>query len=192
MILAAREGNADCVQALLQGGANSDAQMGKAHDGHSALTIGALNGHTACVELLLQTNRSLVDVPGAKLPALCWSIRNRHVETIRVLASAKADVNMALTETGYKGQVPLTLALDRWWEECPFDERSKRIHVVAALLQAGANANAVRQGTDGSSPLMLASRQGSREAVLLLLENKADVNSVNALGSTGTVLAKVL
>ena len=188
LILAAREGNADCVETLLQSGSQSDAQMGKAHDGHSALTISALNGHTRCVELLLQNDPSLVNVSGAKLPALCWSIRNRHVETIRVLASAKADVNVALTETGYKGQVPLTLALDRWWEECPAAERSKRIDVVAALVRAGANPNASRQGTDGSSPLMLASRQASVEAVLLLLESKADVNSANALGSTGTVL----
>jgi hypothetical protein len=89
----------------------------------------------------------------------------------------------------FKGQTPLTLAMGKWWAECPPAETSKRVEVVKELLDAGVDVNLEGKSSDPSSSgdsatgLMLACLQGSVECVSLLLAANAQIDAQNSLGN---------
>ena len=95
----------------------------------------------------------------------------------------------------YKGQTPLTLAMGRWWTECPPAETGKRVEVVRALLDARVDVNLWGESSDPKSSqpvtgLMQACLQGSVECVNLLLAANAQIDAKNStLGNTALHLA---
>merc|ERR1719389_252476 len=86
------------------------------------------------------------------LPPLCHAIRGhmspegvvgRHPACVRFLAHAGGDANLVLKGHPYlNGHTPLTLALGSWWAECPEAQKDKRVDIIEALMDAGADVDA--------------------------------------------------
>jgi len=98
--------------------------------------------------------------------ALMMASESGHLEIVRALLAAGADVN-----THVNGETALILA-----------SLTGHLEVVRALLDAKADVNAKR--SDGTSSLMLASYNGNQQVVRALLDAKADVNAKDSHGVT--------
>ena len=66
--------------------------------------------------------------------------------------------------------------------------RENNVEMVKALLNKGANANAVTD--ENNTPLMVAARYGYTEVVRALVEKGADINVQNNAGKTALTIAE--
>lgn len=106
------------------------------------------------------------------MTALHWAVRHDHVDTVKALVAAGANVR---TPNRY-GVTPLSLACTNGNGD-----------IVTRLLEAGADANTSIRG--GETALMTAARTGNVEAVRALLGRGADVNARLAQGQTALIWA---
>ncbi len=160
LIAAAKQGDADAVQALLAGGADPNPARG---DGMTALHMAALEGHADVVASLLKAGAEVGATTriGAYTP-LHLASQGGHGAVVRALLEKGADATLATTNSG---TTPLHLAsrvLDG--EEA-----------VAALLEYGAEVNA-REGSVGQTPLMFAAAYNRTPAIQVLLKHGAYPN----------------
>lgn len=96
LFLAAKEGHINCLTPLYARGKRENATFGVAGK-HTALSIAALNGHSECLKVLVEgagqhnaLSREELDAAGAiGLPPLCWAIRQRNAECIKLLVNGK-------------------------------------------------------------------------------------------------------
>src|SRR5215831_8339693 len=65
--------------------------------------------------------------------------------------------------------------------------RANDLSQIKALLDEGISVNA--EGPDGITPLMVAAETGSQDAMKILIDHKADVDSKNTFGSTALMLS---
>lgn len=173
--LAARLGNIEIVQMLLESGANVDAPPQRY--GGTALQYAASRGDTEIVQLLLdagaaveaECGRMSVDAhPGKvfrceEITALQAAVSRQHIDVVRILLAAGADPNVSSKEYG-------STALD-------YAVANGNLEITRMLLIAGARTDAVRRsGPRHCTALQKASQHGHIDIVCLLLQNGADPN----------------
>lgn len=125
LLRASMNGHTDCVEALINAGANVEAQNVR---GNTALIGAAFGGHDKIVELLLQ---------------------------------AGADVNLP----NKRNETPLLLACGQ----------KGHISCVELLIKAGANPNV--GNADGFTPLMMAVYHNHKDILVALIKAKADLTA---------------
>jgi ankyrin repeat protein len=178
--MACLNGNATLVELLLKAGADVNTVTA---NNETVLMIAARTGVAAAVKTLLSHRAD----PNARedhrgQSALMWAATEGHVEVVRALIEAGADV---------------TARSKQGWTALLFAARDGRMDVVRALLDAGANANdslerpsggrgggAGRAGGPGepgrgASALSLAIGSLHYELAAYLLERGADPNAAN-------------
>lgn len=160
LLQAARQGDAEAVQALLAGGADPSRAQG---DGTTPLHMAALEGHREVVDALLAAGAEIGATTriGAYTP-LHLASQGGHGAVVRALLEKGADAMLATTNSG---ATPLHLAARAVAGE----------DAVAALLEHGADSNA-RESSSGQTPLMFAAASDRTPAVRVLLEHGADPN----------------
>ncbi len=184
--LAARLGNIEIIQILLETGANVDAPPQRY--GGTALQYAASRGHTEIVQLLLDAGAA-VEVERGRMTALQRAAKGGHCWIVELLLKRKAQVD-ARSRSNAEG-TPLQLAakgghlrtvrlLLDWHAEIncqspglydtPLQAAVRRQHidVVRTLLVAGADPNAP-PGTHGSTALGCALANGNLEITRRLL-----------------------
>ncbi len=134
----------------------------------------AMQKNAAAVRDLLKQGADVNAAQGDGMTSLHWAASHGDVELSRMLLIAGANVRATTRINGY---TPLFLAA-----------REGNAAVVAALLDAGADAKAV--SVTGSTPLMLAAGAGNVEAVQRLLDAGAEVDvKERARGQTALMFA---
>ncbi|XP_013388856.1 serine/threonine-protein phosphatase 6 regulatory ankyrin repeat subunit B-like [Lingula anatina] len=181
--LAAFKGHTQCVQLLLQHGADTniqckpefgyimwrDAPKNAVHlqDGSTPLHWAALGSGTQCVQLLLQhgADTSIQDMGGST--PLHIAARFGNTQCVQLFLQHGADTN--IQDKG--GSTPLHL-----------EARFGNTQCVQLFLQHGTDTSI--QDEDGKTPLHLAALEGQTLCVQLLLQHGADTNIHDQGGNT--------
>ena len=171
LIEAARVGQSEAVEVLLQLGSGSDV-LGNISQ---ALLDACDNGHYCVVKLLLDEKADSNVQKECGRTALYLASRNGHHKVVELLLKAKADPNIQSLE----GVTPLYMA-----------SQNGHPQVVELLLQKKADTN-VKVIANGMTALMAASHCGNNKIVELLLKEKVDPNVQNNDGFTALMLASV-
>lgn len=172
---ALRAGDARLTEALLDAGANVDAQL--AND-TTAIHIAVVRDDPALVAVVLAAGPDLTvaDQDGVPLlNAACF--RGVSGEVAGLLVDAGADVNGVSDEEF--GSLPI--------HECAY---SGSVDAIDALIERGADVNA-RQTVYGGTPLIVAAWQGDEDTVMHLLELGADPTLTTNDGATARKWAQV-
>jgi ankyrin repeat protein len=173
LINAAKKGDSEVVEALLDSGADINARD---EQNQTALHQAASKGHTPIVKFLLERG---ADVNAKNLfgqTPLLAPVYRGSLDTVRALLGAGADVD---ARSELSGQTPL-LSLS-----------SLRTKVVEALLEEGADVNAKGEAFHETA-LMLAATTGNIATVKALLEKGADVKAASTNGRTAMMMAEAL
>lgn len=164
---AAHMGFADCMEILLQYGADVNA------GDPTALMAAATEGHVDIVAELLKRGAN-TEVANENLnTSLHMAIVKRHVKTARVLIAGGANVHARTIH----GMTPLLLAIN-------FDVND----IILDLLQAGARVN--EQDNELRTPVMTAAARGNVISVQLLLDAGADPDIISNHGASAFIAAK--
>lgn len=95
LLLAARQGYANCVQLLLRFGAK--VSICDTPNGLSPVHHSAKNGHVHCLALLVDNaeDKAVIDLPDARhRTALMLAVSNSHVDCVTTLIKSGADPNI--------------------------------------------------------------------------------------------------
>lgn len=168
LVTAIRNGDAQAIGKLLDGGADVNARD---KDGNTPLILAALHAGPECIELLLKKGADVNAVNNGGATALIRAAT--HFDKARLLVVSGATVRV---KTGL-GNTPLILAA----------RRTGNSKTVALLLEHGADVKD-RNGF-GVSPILTAAASGDLETVKLLLDNGADANDFPQLKQPPDALA---
>jgi ankyrin repeat protein len=157
---AALNGNAAMVRLLIEAGADPNTAL---LSGETPLMIAARSGGTEAVRILLEHGAD-ANVKGTRdQTALMWAASHGHADVVRALLAGGADVHARST------------VWTQYWQIDP----GELVHPdLRRWIDHG-----------GSTPLLLAAREGELEAAQALVEGGADVNAASAYGTSATVLA---
>src|SRR4051812_36006547 len=190
LLVAAQGDDLDMVRLLLASGA----RVGAANRyGVTALSLAALNGSATMIEALLAAGADPNTVVSRGQTVLMTAARSGHAAAVRALLDrgARADAQEDLL-----GETALTWAA-----------AENHADIVALLLKARADPNQRSRSLTwpkdnfglegvptylpkgGWTPLMYAAREGAAEAARTLAEAGADLNAVDADGSTALIRA---
>ena len=140
----------------------------------SRVADAAMSGDAAAVRALLVAREDVNTAQGDGMTALHWAARRGHLEMVKMLLAAGANVR-ATTRLG--SYTPLLLASE-----------GGHAAVIEALTGAGADPAAAT--ASGVTPLMLASASGQVDAIRVLLSHGADVNAAEPTrGETAIMFA---
>jgi ankyrin repeat protein len=158
---AAANGHEDVVRTLLAGGANVNSDAG---NGFTPLRFAVERKRTITVQLLLAHNAEVNTVSNHG-SILGSAVETDELEIVKLLLSqgALVDVNKGPTFL-----TPLQVAVFKGYER-----------IVNALLDAGADPNALDEAKLGSPPLKYACQINREDIARLLLERGADVNGTS-------------
>lgn len=169
---AARENRAEIIQLLLAAKADVNAAD---RTGKGPLTLAAETGSVDATKLLLDAGASVTIRDSIGGTALTWACGLGSAETVKLLLSKGADASII----DVNGLTPLIWAAGIGKAES-----------VEVLLETNPNLDLnIKDGVTGDSALMRAVRSGKLESVRLLINKKADVNTVNKQGYTPLQLA---
>lgn len=199
LFVAAKTGDLDHMELLLDWGADINATLPSWHKGMTALSAAASSGDVAIVQFLLSKGAS--DVTGA----LRTVASAGNIELAALFLQLGANVNAfktnewgiettALEEAATSGNVKvLRLLLDSGAKvDSDANPRSRatalqraamvgNLGVVDELLQRGADVNAAPRGYNGRTALEGAAENGRLDIVQLLINVQADVQNSKAL-----------
>jgi ankyrin repeat protein len=187
LLLSVTNGSAEAAGLLLEAGATVTPPL---QGGQTLLMHASRAGHGDVVRLLLQ-HGAAVDAAEEALgeTALMWAASEDHGDTVRALAAAGAAVNgrsrvMAFSRPKFgDGKSARFTVLPRGgWTALMYASRQNAPSAVRALLQAGADPNAV--DPDGTTALTLAVINAHYDLAALLLELGADPNVGDSTGMT--------
>lgn len=173
LALACENASAAMVAKLLAAGANPNAAQ---TNGLPPLTTAARTGNVSIVKTLL-AHGARVDaaIPATGQTALMWATAERHLDIMRELIKAGADVR-APSKIGF---TPLLFAT-----------RNGDIEAAKVLIAAGADVN--ERGSDGTHALPLAIVSGHDAFALFLLELGADANgTMHGVGALHAAVGSV-
>ena len=171
LIEAARVGQSEAVEVLLQLGSGSDV-LGNISQ---ALLDACDNGHYQVVKLLLDKKADSNVKKECGRTALYLASRNGHHKVVELLIKAKADPNIQSLE----GVTPLYMA-----------SQNGHPQVVELFLQEKADTN-IKVIASGKTALMAASHCGHIKIVELLLKEKVNPNVQEYDGWTALMLASL-
>ena len=157
MVFAARVGDPESAQLLLEAGANADEI---AADGHSALVMAAFANHPDVVEVLLEADAN-PDAFGGGYTALHAAALRGNLRTVNLLLAHGADPNLPLFKGSRVNRFGIQWALsDGLIGATPALVAAAylEVEIVQALLDSGADVT--RALPDGTTPLLAAA--GSR------------------------------
>ncbi|XP_064387404.1 poly [ADP-ribose] polymerase tankyrase-1-like isoform X5 [Halichondria panicea] len=161
--VAAGLGNLECVQILLQKGANPDVQS---FEKLTPLWLASRNGAEDIVNLLISAGAS-VHLSNTLTPLMVACLMG-HAGVVELLIAAKADIEgHSLKEDS----TPLMLAASKGRSKC-----------VDVLIRNGArvNANTIR----GFTALIIAAQEGHPEVMIQLISAKAQIEARTQSGHT--------
>lgn len=213
LLLASDHGHLRVVQALLAAGADVDGKGAQV----TPLIAASRKGNLAIVRVLLAAKADVdatrrIRNTTALMEAIDQDHAGDHLETIRALLQARANVNAidgtgatALMQAASRGQLTIVRALlaanasvnivPAAWRKGHSSTgptaltaavSSGHSDVVEALIAAHADVNT---GTDEYIPLLIACAGGRPDQVRMLLAAGADVNAKQLDGSTALTLA---
>ncbi len=170
---AAKRGDVEATNLLLQQGANIDAAD---NSGETPLHIAAFNSSSEVGRVLLERGANIEAADKAGWTPLHYAAQKGHSEVVKVLLDAKANIDAA--DKG--GRTPLNYAA-QWGHS----------EVVKILLEQGANKDAA--DNYGNTPLHDAAFNGRSEMVKALLEKGALVSDkiITAIRPTSPLLIKL-
>jgi len=147
--------NAAQNSAIVQAGAKPNATL---PDQEPPLMTASRTGSAAIVRALLARGADVQAAESSRgQTALMWSASEGHVDVMRVLLDANANV-AAKSKAGF---TPLMFAA-----------RGSNVEAVATLVKAGANLNDV--ATDGTTALIVATVRGQVDVAKLLLDRRVN------------------
>ncbi|MGH9346699.1 MAG: ankyrin repeat domain-containing protein [Vicinamibacterales bacterium] len=195
LLVAARNGNASLVQALVTAGADPNSTT---TNGTTPLMLAAASGDVDAVTRLLERGANLNAKESAKgQTALMFAAASNRDAVIRVLAARGADLTAATTvvdlATLNAPRAPLNagrqdanrrlVATHGGLTALLFAARQGHVEAVRALLDAGAGVNQASPA-DNTTPLLIATINGHFDLAKLLLDAGADPKIANTAGAT--------
>jgi ankyrin repeat protein len=157
-----------CIKWLIDAGAEIDA---KDNNGHTALFLAFINGKLQIVNYLLEKSANPDNSDSEGNTCLHYASKSESFECVELLVNRVKRINCQ----NQKQETPLHLA-------AALQETSKRISIIAALLERGINPN-IKDST-GQTALHFTAIVGSSKSMKLLIEKNADINAVNNDGKT--------
>jgi serine/threonine-protein phosphatase 6 regulatory ankyrin repeat subunit B len=229
LMQAARRGNVAIVRALLS--AKADPNAKETHYGHTALMAAISQRHAPVVEELLRGGAQVDLGARSGFTPLMYAAQQGDVDITRILLGAGANVNFAQPQFGmtpliiasamvfpdvvdlllqrgadpnaanFRGYNPLLYVVRDGDHGIDLKGKEKIVHIVKALLKAGADPNfRLKQASkpsstitevelNGASPLVLAGEVNNTEAIKAMLEAGANPNITTEKGTTALILA---
>ncbi len=160
LMMAASSGHIDVARALIDAGANLDA-VNSLGDTALHLTV-----HSDIVQALVDAGANFNIFNKYKKTALGTTVTSKSLDAMMVLIEAHGDVNVACSRVGCTALMLAT---------CSSDDSEHSQKIVQALLDEGADVNAVNE--IGDSVLSNAVRFANRSIVQMLLNAGADPSS---------------
>jgi len=172
--LAAKNGHLEIVGLLIEKLLIEKGKVDTLNNNYiTALHLAAKNGHLEIVKLLIE-NGADVNVIGLYVNTAIYSALERgHLEIVKLLIDNGANVNALNTKVGnpHPHETVLNLAV-----------RQKNPEIVSLLLNS---ADVINKNTS----LHLAAENGHLEIIRLLIDNGADVNSLNTSNKRAITLS---
>jgi ankyrin repeat protein len=153
--------NVPLVQALLDKDAHVDTEDSR---GRTPLHRAAQEGKVGAMQLLLDRKAKINAQSGDGSTPLLGAVTYGRVAAVNLLLRRGADVDLADAQ----GSTPLMIAAEGT------AYLPNNAPMIATLIGAHANVNA--QDSRGRTPIYRAAMEGRTEAMLVLLDNKADPN----------------
>ncbi|HUK32803.1 MAG TPA: ankyrin repeat domain-containing protein, partial [Vicinamibacterales bacterium] len=195
--LAAADGNARLVVALLKAGADPRKADGALREGRTLLMLAARTGNVDAMTPLLAAANVNAAETRTGTTALMWAALENRADAVRALATAGAEVNARSTVTAYPHTPPGVIgdALEEdvsyvgqtvlprgGWTALMYAARQGALDAARALVQAGASLNLA--DPDGTPALTFAIINGHYDVATLLVKSGADVNQPDRTGAT--------
>eukprot|EP00300_Choanocystis_sp_HF-7_P015008 c18905_g1_i1.p1 GENE.c18905_g1_i1~~c18905_g1_i1.p1 ORF type:complete len:695 (+),score=82.59 c18905_g1_i1:37-2085(+) len=159
IFIAAREGRADYIQALVAAGGNVNKSD---KHGTSPISVAAQKGNADCVLALVSVGADVHECHyHSKTSLIHTAAEFGHADCVRALLSAGIDAN----KCDYMYMSPIHFAA-----------RSGNADCIRAILAAGGNAHVNRRDLHHMWPLFYATENGSLECIEALVSAGADVN----------------
>ena len=195
MQLAALNGNAAMVAALVKAGADPNVPL--TQSGDTALMMASRTGRVDAIKVLLD-NGAKVNTKEAwgGTTALMWAVSEGQAAAVKLLVDRGADVNArsnfvpAANGRGFEGRTPVAPRRGQAAEEFAsglltplmFAAREGDVESARVLMAAGADVNAI--AGDGKDALGLAIFNGNYDLASFLIDNKSKVNQADTQGFT--------
>ena len=187
--LACENGSAPVVERLLKAGVSANATGPL---GETALHLCARTGKPEAVRALLAHGASIDVIENWRgQTPLMWAAAEGHVDAMKVLIEAGADVNARSSIIAWERQ-RTEEPRDKWLPPggltpLLFAARDGKVDSVRTLLDAHADINIV--DPDRHTALVLALSNGQFDVAGLLIERGADVNMEDKVGQTALYAA---
>ena len=167
--IAARHGNTELVRQLIY---KDDLKVSDT-GGLSPFHVAALRGHTAVIDILLETSPIPKAVKTSEDTPFSLAVKGGQLAAFQRLLGA--DSTVALTDNTEFSLLHLAA-------------REGHLEIVRELIQLGADNNAI--GVDRSTPLILAAERGHVALVKYLIDNlRSDMKAANKAGSCAVHVA---